>query len=76
MSVRASLCVPGHVGRGGEVIWYKTRLQSFERVLKARGKLADDAVNVDIINAHKNYLIWVVLVSIGIKCKQWLQTFA
>ena len=37
----ASLCVPVRVERGGEVIWYKARLQSFE--------MAHDAANVDII---------------------------
>ena len=35
--------------RGGEVILYKARLQSFHRVTKARGKMADDVANVDII---------------------------
>ena len=44
-----SVCVPVHVGRGGELIWYKANLQSFERVTKARGKMADDVANVDII---------------------------
>ena len=34
---------------GGELIWYKARLQSFKRVTKARGKMANDVVNVDII---------------------------
>ena len=37
------------MGRGWEVICYKARLQSFARVTKARGKMADVVENVDII---------------------------
>ena len=44
------LCLRPLKGGGGEeVIWYKATLQSFERVTKAHGKMADDVANVDII---------------------------
>ena len=38
-------CVPGHVGRGGEVILYNATLPNFERVTKARGKMTDDVAD-------------------------------
>ena len=37
------------MGRRGEVILYKARLQSFERVTKVCGKMPDDVADVDII---------------------------